>query len=146
MAMEGMQTLRSLAVTAAAVALLTGCATKAASEHQAAASDPAAACHEAALARIKPAEKNEHLVARAVVGTIAYAAPAALLVPFSHGSSLELLSVPREVELRSGPAVPDLVYEKHLRACLAARRLVGFTPLDPARLAPPVPPPPPLPR
>ena len=146
MPMEGMQTLRSLAATAAAVALLTGCATKAASERPAGASDPVVACQEAALARIKPAEKDQHLVARAVVGTIAYAVPAALLVPFSHGSSLELLSVPREVELRSGPAVPDLVYEKHLRACLAERRLVGFTPLDPARLAPPVPPPPPLPR
>jgi hypothetical protein len=105
-----------------------------------------AACQQAALARIKPAEQDEHRVALAVVGTIAYAAPAVLLVPFSHGSSLKFLAVPQEVELRSGPAVPDLVYEKHFRACLAERRLVGFTPLDPARLAPPVPPPPPLPR
>jgi hypothetical protein len=144
--MEGMQTLRSLAAAAAAVALLTGCATKAASDRATAPSDPVAACQDAALARIKPADRDEHLVARAVVGTVVYAAPAALLVPFSHGSSLALLAVPREVELRSGPAVPDLVYEKHLRACLAERRLTGFTPIDAHLLAPPIPPPPPLPR
>jgi hypothetical protein len=143
--MERLQPLRPLVALAATVALLTGCASQGASRRPVA-SDPVAACREAALEKIKPAEEDRHRVARAVVGTVAYAAPAALLVPFSHGSSLELLAVPREVELRSGPAVPDLVYESHLRACLAERRLVGFTPLDAGQLAPPAPPPPPLPR
>jgi len=144
-AMEGPQNVRHLISLAATVALLTGCASQGASGRSVA-SDPVTACQESALEKIKPAEQDPHRVARAVVGTVAYAAPAALLVPFSHGSSLQFLAIPREVELRSGPAVPDLVYESHLRACLAERRLVGFTPLDSRLLAPPVPPPPALPR